>query len=285
MVSYTKLFSDILASSIWGESDTVRIVWITMLAMPDRDGVVGASLPGLAHLARVSIAACTEALRILAAPDEHSRTQDHEGRRIEAVDGGWRILNYERHRDRASADEAREKAAARQRRKRERDAAKKPKKVTPPVTPRNENSRLSLQADAEAEADAKGTADAPSAPLSPSGPDTGTPSSCRKEQDECQGSSGPAGPSGTEGQRHTDDEVEQVVLFKSLWATSYRRNSQNRHMDVTDAVVRLHAAGIAPADLLTLAQKAERRGAKPSGLFAHWIDTPDEALKELGKRS
>ena len=103
MVGYTKLFSDILASTIWDEPNSVRIVWITMLAMADRDGMVGASVPGLAHLARVTTEECTNALAVLSSPDPASRTQDHEGRRIASVDGGWCILNYEKHRERSSS--------------------------------------------------------------------------------------------------------------------------------------------------------------------------------------
>jgi len=53
------------------------------------------------------------------------------------------------------------------------------------------------------------------------------------------------------------------------------------------AAKKLADAGIAPDELVTLAQKAGKRGKRPGGLFAHWIDTVDtkgEALKELGKR-
>jgi len=105
---YTKLFSSIVASTIWREPDHVRIVWITMLAMSDGSGQVHASVPGLADLSRVSIADCEDALCKLGAPDEYSRTKDHEGRRIEAIDGGWLILNYVKHRLAGTQDHRRE---------------------------------------------------------------------------------------------------------------------------------------------------------------------------------
>jgi hypothetical protein len=40
MSPFTKLLSSITDSTIWGESDGVRIVWVTMLAMADRRGRV-----------------------------------------------------------------------------------------------------------------------------------------------------------------------------------------------------------------------------------------------------
>jgi hypothetical protein len=102
MGGFTKLFSSIVLSSIWSEDDKTRLVWITLLALSNADGYVSASLPGLASTARVSIPDCECALQKLAAPDPYSRNKDHEGRRIEAVDGGWLILNYRLYRDRVS---------------------------------------------------------------------------------------------------------------------------------------------------------------------------------------
>ena len=69
-----------------------------MLAMADQHGRVWASVPGLANIARVSIEACELALEELQAPDKYSRTTAHEGRRIEPIDGGWRLLNHAKYR-------------------------------------------------------------------------------------------------------------------------------------------------------------------------------------------
>ena len=98
MSGYTKLFSSILASTIWREDDKTRIVWITLLAMSDRHGIIEGSIPGLADFAHVSIAECEIALARLMAPDEYSRSPDADGRRIERVDGGWRLINHEKYR-------------------------------------------------------------------------------------------------------------------------------------------------------------------------------------------
>jgi hypothetical protein len=98
-MTFTKLFSSITASTIWAARDQTRIVWITMLAMSDMHGRVWASIPGLANIARVDIEACETALEELMQPDRYSRTKDHEGRRIEPIDGGWRLLNHGKYRE------------------------------------------------------------------------------------------------------------------------------------------------------------------------------------------
>jgi hypothetical protein len=101
-MSWTKLFSEILTSSIWQEPYPTRLVWITMLADKDKDGVVHASKGGLAHRANVTLDECLVALERLLGPDEDSRTKEHEGRRIEPVDGGWRVLNHAKYRAKES---------------------------------------------------------------------------------------------------------------------------------------------------------------------------------------
>ena len=78
------------------------------MAMSNQNGVAEGSVPGLATFARVSIEDCERALSELMAPDTYSRSKEHEGRRIEAVEGGWRILNHRKYREKMSADERRE---------------------------------------------------------------------------------------------------------------------------------------------------------------------------------
>jgi hypothetical protein len=113
---YTKLFGSILDSTVWELPLPSKITWITMLAMAGRDGVVEAAVPGLAKRAGVTLEQCEEALASFLSPDKYSRTKDHEGRRIEEVPGGWRLLTYEAHRELMSAEDRRERAAERQRR-------------------------------------------------------------------------------------------------------------------------------------------------------------------------
>jgi hypothetical protein len=120
MSGYCKLFSSIVASTIWRETNETRLLWITMLALADRDGIVEASVPGLADLAKLPIEATRQALQKLQSPDPDSRSPEFEGRRIQAIRGGWKILNYEAYREKCDQNEVLEKHRLRQQRYRER---------------------------------------------------------------------------------------------------------------------------------------------------------------------
>ena len=143
-MSYTKLFSSIITSTIWSEDDKTRIVWITMLAMSDQHGEVQASIPGLAKISGVDIKSVELALKKFMSPDKYSRTKDDEGRRIEEIEGGWGMLNHEKYRKMASDEDRKRKNAERQ--KRFREKRKRNGSVTPPL-PQNSHT------DTEAEAD------------------------------------------------------------------------------------------------------------------------------------
>lgn len=117
---YVKLFSSILDSSVWvGTDRPTKLVWITLLAMADEHGVVYAALPGLAKRAEVTEGECQSALDVLMAPDRNSRTPDHEGRRVEQVEGGWLLLNHQRYREIKTRKQMAD--AARQAKKRAKD--------------------------------------------------------------------------------------------------------------------------------------------------------------------
>lgn len=133
--AYSKLFSSITRSSIWGEDDQTLRVWITMLALADRDGYVGASLRGLAAQARVPVEKTSDALDKFMSPDPDSRSTEHEGRRVAIADRGWTILNYARFRDMRDEEQKRAADRKRQRDHRARVRAEKPDADPPPEPP------------------------------------------------------------------------------------------------------------------------------------------------------
>lgn len=139
MGGFVKVYSSILASSVWGESLATRVVWITMLAMADRNGLVEASSDGIARAANISLRQADAALEVLSSPDPRSKTDDgHEGRRIARIDGGYQILNYLKYRELQTP--AQQKTAARVRKFRERQEALRNAEVTQAngdITPRN----------------------------------------------------------------------------------------------------------------------------------------------------
>ncbi len=107
-ITFNKLSSSIIQSTLWCQPDPTRILWITMLAMSDSTGRVFASKPGLAHIARISLEDCLTALETFLSPDEYSRTELYEGRRIEVIEGGWRLLNHAKYRDQVDTESVRE---------------------------------------------------------------------------------------------------------------------------------------------------------------------------------
>ncbi len=109
---YVKVFASILTSTLWALDDATRLVWITLLALSDRDGFVRASPSGLARLANVEEEKGRHAIVTLSSPDKDSASQEFEGRRIECVPGGFIILNYAKYRDLKDAESRREQVRA-----------------------------------------------------------------------------------------------------------------------------------------------------------------------------
>lgn len=103
---YTKIFSDIVTSTIWQTPNDCRVLWITLLALKDEANICRATVPALAKMCDLSLEQCEAYLLQFQQPDKYSRSQDFEGRRIEpAEDGGWFILNGQRYRDMMRGEE------------------------------------------------------------------------------------------------------------------------------------------------------------------------------------
>ena len=147
MKAFTKLFSSIVSSSIWTEDAETRIVWVTMLALADKNGEVWASIGGLAKQSGVPRDKCAEAVSKFLAPDPDSRTKDNEGRRIAEIDGGWVMLNYGKYRELGRTEDRREYFAEHKRLSRSK-SPQSPHMSTPCP-------QKSPIAEAEAEAEAK----------------------------------------------------------------------------------------------------------------------------------
>ena len=159
---YNKLFTSILDSSIWLEPTPTRIVWVTLLAAMDEDGFVRmATVLNLANRARVTIEEATDAVNALEGPDSHCPDQDHQGRRIERVDGGWMVLNSRKYREISNREKEKEQTRLRVARHRAKKAG------NAPVTVANEKLTLS-EAASEAEANKRSRK-----PISPSREEVG----------------------------------------------------------------------------------------------------------------
>jgi hypothetical protein len=145
---YVKAFQSLLDSSIWAESSDIRVVWMTMLLMANQDGIVLAAAPGIANRARVDVNTCLQALQKFQEPDPDSRTMEHEGRRIERVDGGYLILNYTKYRQLRDENQRRNYMREYMAKRREQER----KQLLAPV---NTCKQQLAQAEADTEAEAK----------------------------------------------------------------------------------------------------------------------------------
>lgn len=130
----------------------VKVVWITLLAMADKDGKVEGSIPGLAVRAGVSLQECEAALEKFKSPDKYSRTQENEGRRIVDADGGWILLNHGKYRAMMSTQDRRDYQRLKQREYRERKKSTGNGKTAEQVKAENQ-SRMQRFVQAEGDGD------------------------------------------------------------------------------------------------------------------------------------
>ncbi len=106
---FVKLDCKILDKSIWDEDSDTRIAWITLLTMADSDGLVEASITGIAARARISIENADKAIKKFMEPDLLSTNNTNDGRRIERNNRGFQILNYQQYRDKDYTSAARQR--------------------------------------------------------------------------------------------------------------------------------------------------------------------------------
>jgi len=155
-MAYSKLFSSLVHSSLWGEQDHVRLLFITLLAVADRDGHCWGSRSGFERLAMLDPDASEERdpWFVLMSPDKDSsdrlRNPENEGRRIREIPGGFEIINYTYYRSLRNDDDRKEQNRVAQRKHRAKiSRGQPPSAKVSRVKPR------SSHADADADADNK----------------------------------------------------------------------------------------------------------------------------------
>jgi hypothetical protein len=96
MSTFSLLWGSIIHSSLWirGTKDA-RLLFISMMAMRDSEGVIRSSFIGLADAAKIKPEECKVALSELMSPDPDDSSGVEDGRRVREVSGGWQIINHE----------------------------------------------------------------------------------------------------------------------------------------------------------------------------------------------
>ena len=98
---YGKIFEQIYDSTIISHGGDVIYVFMSMIVLSDKDGILSMSLPALARRIAKDEESVRKAVDVLENPDTSSNSKDYEGRRIiplsEVTDGmenrGWFIIN------------------------------------------------------------------------------------------------------------------------------------------------------------------------------------------------
>lgn len=99
MPRWIKLHSTLTISSIWREPLATRVVWLSLMSLCDMDGIAHISDDRIAAAANVSEDEAKAALKSLMSPDPHSKDPEFDGRRLQKVSGGFRLLNYFKYRN------------------------------------------------------------------------------------------------------------------------------------------------------------------------------------------
>lgn len=118
-MGFAKLSDTLVYSSILREDDGVFKVFFLILSQTRQDGVSPISADFIAAVTRKPDDEVERCLAILEAPDPKSKSLAEDGRRIERVDGGFRVVNYRKYREDADTETVREYERERKRRQRE----------------------------------------------------------------------------------------------------------------------------------------------------------------------
>lgn len=143
---FVKLYGHkLLNSTLWRECWQARLVFVGMLALSDKDGVVDIHhVDILAHRLNLPVEDVETGLAVLEAPDGRSRTPDHDGRRVLRNGDHWLIVNKEKYREyRTRAQELGRKRTATCRTKKRSAVPDAPLQVTPVTNSNACNARSS----------------------------------------------------------------------------------------------------------------------------------------------
>lgn len=104
MAGYTPVFDNLLEGSLcgrWPENGA----WVLLLAQTDKNGVIDKHPQYLSRVTGIPLEELMTYIERFEAPDPHSRTAEHEGRRLARLDPnrpwGWKVLNHGLYREKA----------------------------------------------------------------------------------------------------------------------------------------------------------------------------------------
>lgn len=104
MSGYTPVFDSVFNGTLCGKWPTLP-VWLTILPMADKNGVIDMTPQAMSAVTGWPLDLLKQAIDELCAPDPESRSDEHEGRRLELIDShrswGWRVVNHGKYKEKA----------------------------------------------------------------------------------------------------------------------------------------------------------------------------------------
>lgn len=162
-MSYTPLFDTLTTGTLCGKWPDIGL-WPVVLSLANRYGEIDTTPHFLASVTGLELEEVVACMERFCQPDEHSRTLEHEGRRLALIDPrrswGWKVLNHAKYREKArlyARDQRRAAEAAQQR------ATSPDNSRSPPRTPENTPSNVNVNRNSEKKSE---VAHAPSPPPS-----------------------------------------------------------------------------------------------------------------------
>jgi len=153
---YSKVFQQIFDSSI-SDDHVVRHVFMDLLVLADRHGVVDMTIGAIARRTNVPFDVVSHAVTKLTGPDPASRTETEDGRRMIPLDDhrdwGWTIVNFSHYNAMRNEDARRE--YFREYKQKQREAKREISKIEPIVSDNEGLSTVSTPTDAHADTDLK----------------------------------------------------------------------------------------------------------------------------------
>lgn len=153
---YSKVFQQIFDSSI-SDDHVVRHVFMDLLVLADRHGVVDMTIGAIARRTNVPFDVVSHAITKLTEPDPASRTETEDGRRMIPIDDhrdwGWTIVNFSHYNAMRNEDARRE--YFREYKQKQREAKRELNKIEPIVSDNEGLSTVSTPTDAYTDTDLK----------------------------------------------------------------------------------------------------------------------------------
>lgn len=161
---FAKIFAQIFDSSISADY-VVRHVFMDLLVLADRDGVVDMTLDAISRRTNVPEEIVAHAIAELMKPDRASRSHEEDGARIVLLDShrdwGWQIVNYDHYRQ--IRDEESRRAYFRDKKREQRLSKKSTSGDDCPhiVSPVRDSPTMSTEGDLDTELEIRGRRNAP----------------------------------------------------------------------------------------------------------------------------